>query len=114
MRGLIPSRSSSYVEPNKNGSKQYVWRNSPDESYKIAADVYSQIPQDLSNLLLVRTRERQLLQNRVHAPFKVLSSGKNSVLSADSVNKSLKAVEREIEDHLPLLVRQIKIANAEN
>lgn len=49
----------------------------------------------------------------MHAPFKVLTSGKNSALSDDSIKKSLKAVDQELENSLSLLVRQIKIANAE-
>lgn len=68
---------------------------------------------DLSNYLTVRLRERQLLVNRVHAPFKVLKSGKNSYFSEEYVKKSLKACDDELEKYLSLLVRQVKIVNVE-
>ena len=44
--------------------KTYVWRNKEADSYKIAAG-YQDVPLELSNYLLVRTREHLLLQNKV-------------------------------------------------
>jgi hypothetical protein len=57
LRGLLPVRPTSYVDPHKNAGKAYVWRNTVTEGYKIATQ-FEHLPVDLSNYLAIRTRER--------------------------------------------------------
>ena len=67
--------------------KSYVWRNKEADAYKIAAG-YQDVPLELSNYLLVRTREHLLLQNKVQDKFQ---SG--SVLSKFTKEYSEKALD---------------------
>jgi hypothetical protein len=50
-----------------NPDKVYVWRNHVTDGYKIGRD-YEDSPMDLSNYLLIRTRERLLLENKISQP----------------------------------------------
>eukprot|EP00347_Sterkiella_histriomuscorum_P021881 403332438 len=112
IKGFIIPRPGSYVNPLKSLAPTYIWRNNFTDGYKVAPQ-YEQLPVDLSNYLFIRTRERQLLLNRVYAPHKVLTSGKNSSLSQDYINKSLKACDEDINNHIQLLIRQINTINLE-
>lgn len=51
---------SKYVYPYYNPNKVYVWRNKMTDGYKVG-QVYQDQPMDLSNYLLIRTREAILL-----------------------------------------------------
>jgi hypothetical protein len=63
---------SVYVDPRPvEGKAKFVWRTSMTDSYKIA-DTYLDIPLDLTNFLILRTREYLLLKNKVST--KVLKS----------------------------------------
>jgi hypothetical protein len=59
--------NSVYVDPRPvNGKTKFVWRGAMTDSYKIA-DSYQDIPLDLTNYLIIRTREYLLLKNKVSA-----------------------------------------------
>lgn len=45
------------------------------EGYKVGM-AYKDQPMDLSNFLLIRTRERLLFENKVNAPAAVMKKGK--------------------------------------
>ena len=63
---ITGSRSSRLVKPQASAlASKYIWRNKALDGYKIADDGVEDKPLDLSNYLLLRTREQMLLQNRV-------------------------------------------------
>jgi hypothetical protein len=66
------------------------------EGYKIG-DGYTQQPMDLSNYLLVRTRERFLLNTRVALPHLALTSGKPSYFSGPTSEAALKEAEKDLQ-----------------
>ena len=62
-RGLIPLPMSStqrFVNPYYKPELNFIWRNHVADGYKIG-QAYTQQPLDLSNYLLIRTRENLLL-----------------------------------------------------
>jgi hypothetical protein len=64
---IFGSGSSKIVNPQQNAlATKYIWRNEVLDGYKISEDCYQDKPLDLSNYLLLRTREQLLLQNRVN------------------------------------------------
>jgi hypothetical protein len=63
--------------------------------------------------LFIRTRERLLLLNRVYAPHKVLSSGKNSSNQEQYATQSLREVEEDLARYLPYLERFLGLLNPE-
>ena len=69
-------------------NKLYIWRNSVTENYKVGV-AYQQEPLDLSNLLFLRIRERQVLLNKQNAAGQTLGGGLgiSSVATEDSLNK---------------------------
>ncbi len=76
-----------------------MWRNNVQDGYKID-NGYTTRPVDFSNYLLLRTRERFLLSNRVDAPHLVLQSGKPSYLSGPTSAQALTEVEKDTAKHL--------------
>jgi hypothetical protein len=58
-----------------NPDKVYVWRNHVTDGYKVGRD-YEDSPMDLSNYLLIRTRERIVLENKIASPQNVMKSKK--------------------------------------
>ena len=58
------------------------------DGYKVGR-VYKDEPMDLSNYLLIRTREYLLLQNKVYAPQNVMKTGKPNKSTKDLSEKSL-------------------------
>jgi len=62
---IIPG-NGMIVKPQMNAlNTKYIWRNEACDAYKIAHECYADKPLDLTNYLLIRTREQLLLQNRV-------------------------------------------------
>jgi hypothetical protein len=51
-----------------------------NDGYKVSA-TFKDEPMDLSNYLLIRTREYLLLQNKVYSPQNVMKNGKHSPLT---------------------------------
>ena len=74
--GLIPDKSK-LVFPYHRLNQTFVWRSRFIEGYKIGP-AYLEQPLDLSNYLLIRTRERLLLENKVQFPQTVLKGGKEN------------------------------------
>ncbi|CDW84360.1 UNKNOWN [Stylonychia lemnae] len=105
-------RGTHIVAPFRSPNKLFVWRNTQLDGYKITDD-FQDKPTDLSNYLFIRTRERLLLLNRVYAPHKVLSKGKNNSYQEQYSTQSLREVEEDLAKHLPNLERLIKILNPE-
>jgi hypothetical protein len=66
---------------------------------------------DLSNYLLIRTRERLLLENKVNAPHKVMLSGSANKWTQQSTEMSLKSVQGEVTKHLEHLQKLINVSN---
>jgi hypothetical protein len=55
-RGFLPSISARSVKTNVDTNTTFVWRNSVTDGYKIGLG-YQDQPMDLSNYLLLRTKE---------------------------------------------------------
>ena len=61
IRGLIPLDTFAQpVAPHMHPSQTYIWRNKVTDGYKIGEN-YKEEPMDLSNYLLLRTKEMLLL-----------------------------------------------------
>lgn len=58
---------------------------------------------DLSNYLFVRTRERILFESKVNAPSRVNKSGKINKLTDHFSQKSLLAINKDLDQTVPLL-----------
>ena len=99
---LLPSFGSRRVLTQDNGL--YVWRNNYMDGYKIGTS-YLQQPGDLANYLLVRTRERMLLENKVHSGS-VLKSQK------PTSTKFLSMCREDLTRTLPHLERHIYVVDA--
>lgn len=89
-----------------------MWRNNYTDAFKIGT-TFQDKPLDLSNYLFIRTRERLLLLNRVYAPHKVLTKGKNSPISESTMVDSLKTVEEDLAKNLTFLDRILNVLNPE-
>ena len=97
LKGLLPlARGSKPVYPHLNQSTAYVWRNQVMEGYKIGEGYVNQ-PMDLANYLLIRTRERFLLNSRVTVPHIALQTGKPSYFSGPTSEASLKETEKDLQ-----------------
>jgi hypothetical protein len=64
---LLPELRSKVIVPARKPETTYVWRNKVLDGYKIG-NYYEDSPMDLSNYLLIRTRERILLENKIASP----------------------------------------------
>lgn len=69
---------------------------------------------DLSNYVFIRTRERLLLENKVHAPQKVMRSGKANNLTKNVSEKSLANVTSDLSTSLPHLANLVHILEPTN
>lgn len=67
LRGLFPIYSrKALIDPiTLAGTKKMVWRNQYTDTIKIT-NAYKENPLELSNLLFLRTREREMMHNRLH------------------------------------------------
>ena len=99
------------INPFKNTNQVYVWRNSVTDNYKIGAS-YTQEPLDLSNFLFIRTRERLLLENKVHAPGKVFKNSGLKLSSGAFSEQSLNKVNEDINSHMQMLQRVLGMLNS--
>lgn len=63
--------------------------------------------------MLIRTRERLLLLNRVYAPHKVLNKAKESKSKEEYATLSLKNVEEDLERYVPHLDKMIGLLSTE-
>lgn len=77
LKGLLPLERNSKSVSTYHGSanQPFVWRNSITDGYKIS-ESYQDSPMDLSNYLLIRMRERLLLESKIGSPSVVMKSGK--------------------------------------
>ena len=109
IKGFLPIEEfgSKLVEPLKNkGNKVFVWRNSVVDNYKVG-EAYQQEPLDLSNFLFIRTRERQLLLNKLNSTSQTVTTGLR--ITRKTTEESLVSVNKEISRDLDLLHRIIYI-----
>jgi len=107
LKGFLPlARGSKPVHPHLNQSTVFVWRNHVIDGYKIGYG-YSHQPMDLSNYLLIRTRERFLLNSRVSVPHIALRSGKPGYFSGPTSEASLKEAEKDLQEKLVVLERHL-------
>lgn len=70
-------------------------------------------PVDLSNFLLVRTRERLLLENKINAPARVLKKGNPPQWSTQLTQTSLKTLDTEIQTSLDQLQKILYVTKPE-
>ncbi len=94
---------SMYEAAQMQGGK-FVWRNTVPAGYKIS-NTFSESPMDLSNYMLLKTREYMLLTNKVHHPDRVLKS--SSSRFAQVHKNGLQTIEKELEDHVPNLLKMV-------
>ena len=105
LRGLLPlALGSKPVFPHLSQSSLFVWRNQVTDGYKIG-EAFTEQPMDLSNYLLIRTRERFLLSARVAVPHLALQSGKPGYFSGPTSESSLKEAEQDLLLNLAFLER---------
>lgn len=64
----MPDYKSKAINTTNNldGKVKFIWRNKMTDAYKIG-NCYQDIPLDLSHYLLIRTKERLLIQNKLSA-----------------------------------------------
>ena len=116
VRGLVPfvPEVNSKQVVQMQDDKKYVWRNSVTDGYKINAG-YMDTPMDLSNFLLLRTREAMLLQMRVNSPDRVESGSMLSKLSGGSNKEQmLNSVHLELSEGLTALEKMFYVDNQES
>jgi hypothetical protein len=65
---------------------------------------------DLSNFLLIRTKEYLLLQNKVYAPQNVFKTGKHNKWTQNVYEKSLEAVRNDLKEGLQTLERILYVS----
>lgn len=53
----------------RNPNVKFHWRNSLSEGYKLSTDAYEDKPLDLTNILLLKTREYQALNALINVVF---------------------------------------------
>jgi hypothetical protein len=53
----------------RNPNLKYHWRNNLSEGYKLSADAYQDKPLDLTNILLLKTREYHALNALINVVF---------------------------------------------
>ena len=89
----------------------FVWRNAVLDGYKVSP-AFSQQPMDLSNYLLLRTREHMLLSNKVHHTDRVLKTATSRYSAVHQ--KGLDAVSKELGEFLPELQKMLIVHNKQN
>jgi len=75
--GALYDAGAKVVAPSYLPDRTFIWRSTVMDGYKVG-DAYKDQPMDLSNFLLIRTRERLLFENKVNSPSTVMKSGKRS------------------------------------
>jgi hypothetical protein len=106
---LLRPMKQKFINPIEHVDKTLVWRNHVTDGYKIGQVYYDQ-PMDLSNFLLIRTREYLLLQNKVFAPQNVMSSGKANNFTKQLTLTSLKSCRKELDEALNTMDRLLYIS----
>ena len=72
--------ASKPINPFLHPGSTFIWRNNALQDYKIG-DAYLDKPLELSNYLVVRSRERLLLESKVRSPSLVFGKRRNPYLS---------------------------------
>ena len=90
----MPEFGTQAIKIRVDDPKTYVWRNKESDSYKIAQG-FKDVPLELSNYLLVRTREHLLLQNKVQNKF--MSGSVLSKFTKDYNEKALDEVRQSLD-----------------
>ena len=93
--------------------KKYIWRNKGDDMYKIS-DAFEDNPLELSNYLLVRTREHLYLQNKIEQKLpqrKSVSAKFYQTVKGNYHEDALKEVHVDLEQKLKQLQRLFRIKN---
>jgi len=108
----LPQFGSQLVRPvvSADGATQFVWRNKMTDAYKIGNE-FQDVPLDLTNYLLLRTRERLVLQNKLQQ--RINTGGFLARFTRDLTDYSLTAVERDLEQGLQHLQKAFYIDNKE-
>ncbi len=91
LEGFVPFFFKAGSQTLVAGSGTKIWRDSVTETYSVT-EAYKEVPLELSNALLLKTREWQLINARVNKPSTVLqkkpkASGDRAYL--DEVNGDL-------------------------
>ncbi len=94
-RGLLPLGQRNARVVSAYSGANLVWRNHFTLGYKVG-QAYESQPMDLSNFVLIRTRERLLLENKVNTPQKVMKNGKACKWTSPVTEKSLKNVNEDL------------------
>lgn len=102
-------KGTNPYKPHSGIKATFVWRNQVNDGYKVS-DNFKDEPMDLSNFLLVRTREYLLLQNKVFAPNNVMKTGKHNSLTKNISVQSLKLCRKELNDALESLDRLLYVS----
>jgi len=112
------SKSSQIVNPQASSlATKYIWRNQMKDGYKISEDCYEDKPLDLSNYILLRTREQLLLQNRVNGSLTNNSgmlAGLRSKLYQNTFEGNLEACTLDLNENMESLDRIFRIDNTED
>jgi hypothetical protein len=107
--GVLPELRSRVVAPVYHPDKVFVWRNHVTDGYKIGL-YYQDSPMDLSNYLLIRTRERIVLENKIANPKNVMKRAKLMNWQRNTNESFLKEVNKDIEEHLVHLHRLLTVS----
>lgn len=81
-----------------NSAVKMVWRNNVSDGYKISEGYHTE-PMDLSNYLLLRSREHFLFKNKLANKF-LPGSVLYEKIKGDFDEKSFKAIETDLESRL--------------
>ena len=95
--------------------KKYIWRNQGDDQYKIS-DGFEDNPLELSNYLLLRTREHIYLQNKAQNKLPRASGAAGKFyqgIKGNYFEDALKEVHVDLEQKLKQLQRIFRIKNEE-
>ena len=105
---VLPDIGSRAVAPMTQLDKTFIWRNKMLDGYKIGYS-FTEQPLDLSNFLLIRTRERLLLENKVNAPRLVLKNWGANPWTQSMAQPSLQEAYKDIAKQMPFLIRALHI-----
>lgn len=112
LRGYLPfytkSQMISPVAVTAQGKKM-VWRDEYDESMKITS-AYADKPVELGNFLYLRTREREVLHNRLHN--KENSVKMDNFLTTGRDGTTLNKIENELDRGFSSLKEMLSLIEA--
>ena len=108
-------RNAEIVHQTLNKSNKFVWRNKMTDGYKIGAS-FKDVPLDLSNYLLIRTRENILFRNKqlqkdVFRNKSFADNFKRPNTSENYTNDALIKITRDIEQGMIAMNRLFFINN---